>query len=216
MVLQSGSVDITNLDTKTEPAKYTEYFKQETTISAQNLFNAATNALKVQPTLEKVVIMKQIPRYDPSHVDPMGLKPALALLFNNTISNLWMNSPHREKIFIGNHNIDCTGAIKESRYRETKSGKYDGYHLLGNSGQKALTLSVLNILKAANIVSSEYNFHQSCPQFKFQNRRNRGQYRQPNQSNGNNNRKSRNTQQTFTLPTNNRFTRLPTMDQGNY
>ena len=90
MILQSGSVDITNLNTKDEPSKYTEYFKQETVMSAHNLFNAAVNGLKVQPTLNKIVIMKQVPRYDPANVDPLGLKPSLALLFNNTITGLWM------------------------------------------------------------------------------------------------------------------------------
>ena len=139
----------------------------ETVNSAQNLFNAATNALKLQPTLSKVVIMKQIPRYDPSRVDPMGLKATLSMLFNSTITSLWMDSAD-ERIFIGSHNIECTGAIRESRYRHTKSGKFDGIHLYGSSGMKAFTLSVLNILKAANVTSSEHDFHQSCAQFKYQ------------------------------------------------
>ena len=136
-------------------------------MSATNLFNAATNALKVQPTLRKVVIMKQIPRYDPSHVDPMGLKPTLSLLFNNTLTTLWMDSAFKNKIFVGNHDIECTGAIKESRYRQTKTGKYDGIHLYGSSGRKAFTLSVLRILKAADLTSSDNDYHQSCAQFKY-------------------------------------------------
>ena len=122
LILQAGSVDITNLNTKDDPAKYMEYFRQETVISAKNLFSAAVNALKVQPTLSKVVIMKQIPSHDPSHVDPLALKPTLSILFNNTLTDLWMESPHKDKIFVGNHNIECTGAIQESRYRQTKSG----------------------------------------------------------------------------------------------
>ena len=161
-------MDITNLNTKDDPAKYTEYFRQETVISAKNLFSAAVNALKVQPTLSKVVIMKPIPRYDPSHVDPLALKPTLSILFNNTLTDLWMESPHKDKIFVGNHNIECTGAIKESRYRQTKSGKYDGIHLFGSSGQKAYTLSVLNILRGAKVTSSEENFHLSCAQFRYE------------------------------------------------
>ena len=162
-------------------------------------------------TLSKVVLMKQIPRYDPSHVDPMGLKPTLALLFNTTITSLWMDSADKEKIFIGNHNIECTGAIKESRYRHTKSGKFDGIHLYGSSGRKAYTLSVLSILKAANVTSSEHDYHQSCAQFKYQNKQNR-------QSAKSGDRKVRKSQQpfTFSVPTHNRFARLPAMDQGNW
>ena len=80
------------------------------------------------------------PHYDPSDVNPLGLKPNLAILFNTTITGLWMDSPDKEKIYIGCHDIECTGAIKESRYRHTKSGKYDGLHLYGSSGRKAFTL----------------------------------------------------------------------------
>ena len=122
--------------------QYMEYFRQETIMSATNLFQAGVNALRIQPTLAKVVIMKQIPRYDPSDVDPMSLKASLALLFNNTLANLWMESPDKHRLFIGNHNIECNGAIRESRYRHTKSGRYDGIHLHGSSGAKAYTLSV--------------------------------------------------------------------------
>ena len=82
--------------------------------------------------------MKQIPRYDPSHVDPLSLKPTLSILFNNTLTELWMESPYKQKIYVGNHNIECTGAIKESRYRHTKSGKYDGIHLYGSSGKHTI------------------------------------------------------------------------------
>ena len=81
--------------------------------------------------------MKQIPRYDPLSVDPLGLKPVLSNLFNSTLTDLYMASTVKDKIFVGNHNIECTGAIKEARYRHTKSGKYDGIHLYGSSGTKA-------------------------------------------------------------------------------
>ena len=209
LILQAGSVDITNLNSKDDPAKYMEYFRQETVKSAKNLFSAAVDALKVQPTLRKVVIMKQIPRYDPSHVDPLALKPTLSLLFNNTLTDLWMVSPAKDRIFVGNHNIECTGAIKESRYRHTKSGKYDGIHLFGSSGQKAYTLSVLNILQAAKVTSSEQDFHLSCAQFRYQNRRNKTPSRQ--QFNGRN----LNRQEQFSVPTYNRFNGVQDNVQNN-
>ena len=155
--------------------------------------------------------MKQVPRYDPANVDPLGLKPSLALLFNNTITGLWMDSANKDQIFIGEHSIDCTGAIRESRYRQTKTGRYDGIHLYGSSGRKAFTLSVLNILKAANVTASDHDYHQSCAQFKYQHRRGKSQ-----QSVNHNGRKFRNRQQPFTVPTQNRFSGLSTKDQGNW
>ena len=139
LVLQAGSVDITNLNTKRTSEDAIEYFKQETILSAKNLFKAAVNAFSIQPTLNKVVIMKQIPRYDPVASDPLSLKPALSQIFNTTLTDQWMSCPCD-----GSHNIDSSGAIQQSRYREFKTGRFNGIHLLGSSGRKIYTLSVLN------------------------------------------------------------------------
>ena len=109
LLLQSGSVDITNLDTKSRPRKNVEYFKLQVIISARNLFSAAESALTNQPCLKKVVIMNQTPRYDESSVDPLSLKPALAQLFNNTLTDLWMDSKFKSRIAIGIHNLECSG-----------------------------------------------------------------------------------------------------------
>ena len=176
LIIQAGSVDITNLKTKKDTLEHLEYFKQETVISAKNIFSAGVGALKQKPSIKKVVILKQIPRYDRSEDDPMGIKPALSQLFNNTLTECWLNSSAKEKIFVGNHNIDCKGSIRESRYRETKTGRFDGIHLYGSSGQKAYTLSVLNILKAAKLTSPDFEYHQSCPQFQYQTRHTRNRH----------------------------------------
>ena len=214
LVIQSGSVDISNLNTKENPQTYLEYSRQETVISAKNLFSAAVNAFTVQPSLEKVVIMKQTPRYDSVESDPLSLKPVLAQLFNTTLTEQWMTCQHKDKIFIGTHNIECSGSIKESRYRETKTGRFDGVHLYGSSGQKAYTLSVLNILKAAQLTTSDFDFHQSCAQ---------SQYRQTNRSNNvRNNRQvagqtaqSRGQSGYYSIPTQNRFETFAKTNQGN-
>lgn len=208
VLLQAGSVDITNLNTKENPEKYTEYFKQVAVMSATNLFQVAENAFKDSPSTSKVIIMKQIPRYDPLEVDPLSLKPSLSLLFNKTLTKLWMDSSLKDKIFIGTHNIECNGAIREARYRHTKSGKFDGIHLYGSSGRKAYTRSVLNILQSAKITSPSY--HGSCEQFIHQSRTFRANF---NQWQG---RKIRPSQahSVFTIPTQNRFDAL--YSQGNW
>ena len=92
-----------------------EYFRQVAVRSATDLFQVAQNTLKKSTNINKVIIMQQIPRYDPQEVDPLSLKPSLSLLFNNTLINLWTDSPLRNKIFIGVHNIECNGAIREAR-----------------------------------------------------------------------------------------------------
>ena len=171
LLLHAGSVDVTNLNTNENPEAYMEYFRQVTIMSANNLFEAATNAVKTNPELEKVIIMKQIPRYDLPSVDPLGLKPSLSLLFNNILGSQWMDSPLKHKLFVGDHNIECNGAIREARYRHTKTGRYDWIHLYGSSGRKAYTNSVLNILRLAKVTSQD--FHGPCEQFRFQTRQTR-------------------------------------------
>ena len=223
LVIQAGLVDIKNLKTRENPAEHMEYFRQETVKSAQNIFNAALNALTLQPSLQKVVLMKQIPRYDPTELDPMELKPALSDLYNNTITTLWMNCVVKDKLYIGGHNISCTGSIRESRYRQTKTGKFDGIHLYGSSGQKAYTLSVLNILNFAKVTSSDYDFHQSCAQFQYQSRQLRNMNNKSNKkynvgghSGQNHTTYKQMNRPGYSAPTSSRFDILSDRDQGNF
>ena len=65
LILQAPSVDITNLNTSLNPSEYIKYFEQQTVISAKNYFSVVENSLKIQPTLNKVIVLKLIPRYDP-------------------------------------------------------------------------------------------------------------------------------------------------------
>ena len=161
LIIQAGSVDITNLRTNVEPSKHAEYFKQETVQSAKNLFKSCENAASSNPNLKRVILMKQTPRYDPLNVDPSALKPVLSNLFNNTLVQCWMSSDQKDRIHVGTHDIECTGSIREARYRETKTGRLDGLHLFGSSGQKTYTNSVLNILKTVGMVEPSFD-HSEC------------------------------------------------------
>ena len=218
LVMQAGSVDITNMNTKDDPTKHIEYFKKETVSAAKHFFKTGENALSANPKLEKVVMMNKTPRYDPANVDPLCLKPALAELYNNTMTEQWMSSGQKDKIVIGNHNIDCVGAIRQSRYMVTKTGKYDGIHLFGSSGQKSFTNSVLNILKFSQLTSPKYDFHQNCPQTKRQQQT----YKQRQQTDHQwqqvqGNRRTNNSRdEGFRVPMENRFETLSDLNQGNY
>ena len=168
LIMQAGSVDITNFNTRENATDNFDYFHQETLKSAENLFRVAENALKNHQTLQKVIIFKQIPRYDTKIVDPLQIKAALSDIYNKRIAELWMNSSLKSKIFVGSHNIECNGGIREARYRCTLSGRYDGVHLYGPSGMKVYTNSVMEILKRAGIISTD---RPPCKQFQYQNRR---------------------------------------------
>ena len=152
LVIQAGSVDITNFKTRHNSNKFLEYFEHETQLSAKNIFKSGLTAFDVQPSLKSVIFLKQTPRYDPADVDPLSIKAAMSYLFNNTLMDLWKNSPRKDKIFVVSHNLDCSGFLQESRYKDTKTGKFDGVHLYGSSGEEAYTLSIMAILKSAKLI----------------------------------------------------------------
>ena len=62
LILQAPSVDITNLIT-TNPSNY-QKLKDLTFNSATNFFTIGIQAIQDQPSLQKVLLLKMIPRYD--------------------------------------------------------------------------------------------------------------------------------------------------------
>ena len=170
LIIQAGSVDITNLKTAGDnPGRFSEYYKQETVVAANNLFSAVTDALNTNPELKKVIIMKQIPRYDTKANDPSSVKSLLSKLFNATLDQLLLKSEYQDKITIGTHRLECEGGILDSRYRN--KNRYDGIHMVGPSGKKAYTESVLCIIRSAGHVKNNppryfRRFHESVSQTK--------------------------------------------------
>ena len=214
MVIQSGSVDITNLKTKDRPAEYSSYFKQEVVFAARNLFSVAVAALESQPSLQKIVIMNQTPRFDESVTDPMALKPALAQLFNNTLAESWLDYPKKENIVIGIHNLECSGGVKEARYRNLKYNRYDGVHLYGPSGRKAYTISVLDILKTAGLcdanqqIQSGQEYFTNEMNWQYQTRRKNTKIQHRDEVNDRDVRNQRYNNERYSVPTYNMFSHL--------
>ena len=190
LLLQAGSVDITNLKTKDYPEKHAEYFKQEVRYAAKNMFVTAESALASQPTIKKVVIMTLTPRYDSHQDDPKSIKAILAQMYNNTLGELWLDSPVKDKVVVGMHNLECNGGVREARYRDIFGKRYDGYHLFGPSGKKAFTVSVLNILKETEIldqanqqISSANKLYSKLWQSQYQQRKQNNRNQRTNRQN---------------------------------
>ena len=96
--------------------------------------------------------MKQIPRFDTKASDPHSIKAALSQIYNETIVQLWLNSPLKDRIPIGSHSLECSGGVRDSRYRYRN--RYDGIHMYGPSGRKSYTESVLRIIRNAGHIKS--------------------------------------------------------------
>ena len=63
----------------------------------------------------------------------LKMKCNLARLANATLGGLWLNSPLKDKIFIGRHSLESSGAgaAHFNRYQNKYTRKYDGVHLFG-------------------------------------------------------------------------------------
>ena len=169
LVIGAPTVDITNLCT--ESSSISNDFKDKIAMSCMNVMKVAEDALANHSGLEKVTIMSHAPRYDTSEADPAGLKPNLAAFANSFLLELWIESPLKDKIFIGSHtNLECSGNLRTQRFTAEFTGKYDGVHMYGIYGKVAYTESVLNILLSSLSLSGrtpERDSHINCPQAQY-------------------------------------------------
>ena len=157
LILAAPTVDISNIVTKgLKPGDDTEHMKVKVRESCLNMFTVAEHALD-KHKLEKVVIFNHAPRHDTIHEDPVKIKHNLALFANAHMRELWLSSPYKHRIAIGEH------------AREDKSGgRYNGYHY---------TKSILNILSSSFHDPGQMQTmtkrpmystdHTNCPQAKY-------------------------------------------------
>ena len=180
LVLAAPTVDITNLATiNNKPGDDADVMKEKVRASCLNMLNVAEKALADHHTLKKVTLMNHAPRYDTANKDPMGMKHNLANFANSYLLELWLTSPHKDRIFIGQHKLDVSADTRMFRQTDEHSGKYDGVHYYGSAGSMAYTESVLNILisvfndpslagsKRQSKQSNDEDNHTRCPQANY-------------------------------------------------
>ena len=131
--------------------------------------------------------MEHPPRFDLPDSDPHSVKPNLAKVANIHLGQMWLNSPLKDKIFIGRHSLESpgVGAAHFRRYQNSFTGRYDGVHLYGQRGYTDFTNSVKTILSLALPVTHQNSTadklgkmkvkvvsedHTNCPQARYQSR----------------------------------------------
>ena len=151
LVLGGGSVDITNLNTLDNPIDSITEYREKIIISAQKMFCIAESAIHTHPSLEKVIILKNTPRFDLSSKDPLGLKPQFSALVDSIIFGLWCESRFRDSIILGEH--DIPEHLHKEAFGSLDDKGYDGLHLKGCEGKTILTKSIQKILLKGGIIS---------------------------------------------------------------
>ena len=158
LVLGGGTVEITNLDANHNPEVNLTRFKEEITSSSQKMFALAESALQIHNDLEKVIILRRPPRFDPITSDPLQIKPQLSSLGDATLFDLWCNSSFRNQIIIGEHQIPHL--LDDNHplvYGHPQSEGYDGIHMYGPKGKSIFQASVAAIMKKAGLISEKVN-----------------------------------------------------------
>ena len=104
-------------------------------------------ALRVNPSLQKVVILEHLPRADSDHLNDLSQHSNTVLREAAAASNL------KDKIMIASsRHLECTNEQKTiDMFGARDSPRSDGIHLVGDHGRQLYTDFVLNSLKSANL-----------------------------------------------------------------
>ena len=137
VVMSAPTVDISNLNTERLTQRQCEERAVE---SSQNMISLAEKTLANNRNLEKAILMNHPARFD------CIIKKKLAILANSTLIKFWACSPLKDKIHVGQHNLDssCDEITHDELYRD--KNRYDGVHLYGKKGVYKYTESVHRIL----------------------------------------------------------------------
>ena len=119
IILQTGSIEISNFDVKKalmDPEKSIEEWTLKVKADSNNLFNLAKRALQIRPSLD-VIIVKRLPRYDSKAVDPIHIKQSLSEFANSVYDQLWLEGGAPNNIHIVSFdNMECYGYLKDIVY----------------------------------------------------------------------------------------------------
>ena len=114
--------------------------QQQVFLTSQHLYNLAEWSLQNFPSLQRVVIVKRIPRYDSeinSHLSEYG---------NSVLDDIWIRNGCNKKIVIDKQDLECEGFLREQRYGSTRDNNFDGVHMRGYFATQHMTRTFINML----------------------------------------------------------------------
>ena len=115
LIMQAGSNEISNINVKSPPLNIT-LWERKVEESRRKVFKLAQKSLKNNPSLKKVLILKSLPRFDPSTVDPSSIKSKLNNFGNAVYDSMWLKSGCPKNIQIVDQQLDCQGPLREKRF----------------------------------------------------------------------------------------------------
>ena len=182
VVLQTGSIEITNIDVnkalmdnKKNIEEYKKEWFEKVEEDSKNLFDIATEALEKSEKLKKILIIKRLPRYDRSSSDLLGIKSQLSKYANSVYDQLWLKKGSPENIQIVDLDLECSGNFRDLVYGKHDDVNFDGIHLSGEAASRQFTYRVIKMLKVKvysfllkKSIFRKGEDHRNCPQAQYQ------------------------------------------------
>ena len=147
LILQTGSIEITNIDVNRAMMDITkdmkEYKKEwysKVEEDSKNLFGLAEDAIASDAKLT-VVIVKRLQRFDRASKDMSKLKSQLSKFANHVYDNMWLKQGSPDRIHIVDLEMDCEHYpyLKDIIYGKQSDLRYDGIHPIGAGGSRQFT-----------------------------------------------------------------------------
>ena len=167
LVLQTGSIEITNLevnkammDTTKDISEYKKEWFAKAEKDSENLYMIAEEAIAKNANLN-VVIVKRLSRFDRPSSDILGVKTQLSKFANHVYDQLWLKNGSPERIYIVQLDLGCDkySNLKTIIIGNHEHPKYDGIHLVGNAAVRHFTYRAVQAILP--IVTQPYSSHQS-------------------------------------------------------
>ena len=186
LVLQGGCNEISNIQTNKDfNVEDVTAWQEKVFESRAKIFQLAESSLEQNKHVKNVIIVNSLPRFDPSHEDPCGIKANLNSFGNSLYSSFWMQKGCPANISIVDQKLDCAGELRTKRFGnpadKNPNGKpYDGVHMRGIKSMQHYTNSMIRVFAASfadlsvdrkysQAVSSD-NYHETCPQTLYRQR----------------------------------------------
>jgi hypothetical protein len=147
LIMQTGSIEITNFDTTKNIDENLPYWEQEVYRSSLETFQIAERSIAQNPRLEKVIIFKRNFRCDPFTSDPQGIKYRLSEYGNDAYDDIWKKKGNPKNIVISDQNLrECNGVLRTMRFGSSNDRKFDGIHYIGKFATQHYTFGTVNAL----------------------------------------------------------------------
>ena len=174
LVLQAPSNDITNILKVQDLGKHQELAEQ----SARNTLAVVEQALRVNPSLQRAIILEHLPRADNDHLGTLSEHSNTVLKEIAAISNL------RNRITIASSKaLECNTETKIVKmFGARDSPRSDGIHLMGENGKQLYTDFVFDSIRSANLA---WTSPSPRPGARQASRREKGQEEQGSYATGN-------------------------------